>query len=132
MHQVIVRAAKEFIDILDSYGRCIASHKRVYSKRTYITDPSHMPPFYYSVLDIDCYDGDAFRKWAMSIGENASLFIDALLSSKDIEQHSYKSCMSVLQLSKKYSAKRFNAACGHALETEKISYYTVQNYLKHH
>ena len=126
---VIVRAANTFIDILDGYGRCVASHKRSNIKRSYITDPSHMPSSYYSTLDVRCYDGAAFRKWADSIGENVSLLIDTLLSSKVIEEHTYKACMCILQLSKKYSAKRFNDACGLVLSTEKVNYYAVRKIL---
>ena len=37
--------------------------------------------------------------------------------------------MCILQLSKKYSAKRFNDACGHVLSTDKINYYAVRKIL---
>jgi hypothetical protein len=126
---VIVRTANTFIDILDAYGRCIASHKRSHCKRAYITEPSHMPTSYYSSSGNDCFDGAAFRKWADSIGDNVSLFIDSLLASKDIEEHSYNACMAILQLSKKYSLKCFNDACGRALSSGKVNYYSVRKFL---
>jgi len=126
---VIVRATLSSIDILDSNGLCVASHKRCYTKRTYITDPSHMPPFYYSSLDSCCYDGAMFRKWAKHIGYKTFQLIDALLCSKTIEEHAYKSCMAILQLSKKFGASRLNSACGFALLSGKLSFYAIRKLL---
>jgi len=126
---VIVRASSTFIDILDSYGHCVASHKRSYSKRGYITDPSHMPPYYYSTLHRNCYDGAMFRRWAKSIGDNIFQLIDTLLTNKVVEEQGYKSCMAILQLSKKFGNGRLNDACGHALSEGKISYYSIHKFL---
>jgi len=126
---VVVRATDSTIDILDSNGICVASHKRCFVKRTYITDPSHMPPFYYSSLDIGCFDAAMFRKWARHIGDKTYQFIDQLLLNKPIEQHAYKSCMAILQLSKKYGARRLNSACNQALLSRRFSFYAVRNFL---
>ena len=126
---VIVRAAKTFIDILDSSGRCVASHKRSYTKRSYITDPSHMPAFYFSSLDFTSYDAARFKKWAKDIGDYTYRFIDALLSRYSIEEHSYKSCMAILQFSKKFGPNRLNDACAHALLTNMISFYSIYRFL---
>jgi hypothetical protein len=126
---VVVRATASTIDILDSSGICVTSHKRCFIKRTYITDPSHMPPFYYSSLDIRCYDGAMFRKWARHLGNETFQLIDLILSNKLIEEQAYKSCMAILQLSKKYSPRRLNAACNFALLSGRCSFYAVRNFL---
>ena len=126
---VVIRATDSTIDILDSNGICVASHKRCFIKRTYITDPSHMPPFYYSSLDIACYDGAMFRKWAKHIGDKTYQLIDELLTNKPIEQHAYKSCMAILQLSRKYSASRLNSACNRALLSGKCNFYAVRKFI---
>ena len=126
---VVIRATASTIDILDSNGICIASHKRCFIKRTYVTDPAHMPPFYYSSLDIDCYDGAMFRKWAKHIGDKTFELIDEMLTNKPIEQQAYKSCMAILQLSRKYGARRLNSACYHALLSGRCSFFAVRKYL---
>jgi hypothetical protein len=126
---VVVRATDSTIDILDSNGLCVASHKRCFVKRTYITDPSHMPPFYYSLLDIGCYDGAMLRKWAKHIGDKTYQLIDYLLSNKPIEQQAYKSCMAILQLSKKYGASRLNSACNYALLSGRCNFYAIRKFL---
>jgi len=126
---VVVRAFPSSIDILDQNGRCVASHKRSYRKHAYVTVPSHMPLYYRSFYNDSCYDGAMLRKWAKNIGENTSLLIDQMLSDKLIEEHAYKSCLAVLQLSKKFGAKRLNDACGFALSVDKGSFYTVRKCL---
>jgi len=126
---VVVRATDSTIDILDSNGVLVASHKRCFTKRSYITDPSHMPPFYYSSLDIACYDGAMFRKWARHIGDKTFQLIDELLSNKPIEQQAYKSCMAILQLSRKYGASRLNRASNQALLAGKCNFYTVKKFI---
>jgi len=126
---VVVRATASTIDILDSNGICVASHNRCFIKRTYITDPSHMPPFYYSSLDIGCYDGAMFRKWAKHIGDKTYQLIDGLLSNKPVEQQAYKSCMAILQLARKYGARRLNSACNLALLSGRCNFYTVRKFL---
>ena len=126
---VIVRASQSVIDILDSNGRCVASHARSYKKNDYITVPSHMSPYYISFFESGCYDGAMLRKWAKNIGGNSFKLIDQMLSNKSIEEHAYKSCMAILQLSKKHGAKRLNDACGFALSVNRISFYTVRKFL---
>jgi len=126
---VVVRATQSTIDILDSNGICVASHKRCFIKRTYVTDPSHMPPFYYSSLDIACYDGAMFRKWAKHIGDKTYELIDELLLHKPIEQQAYKSCMAILQLSRKYGARRLNRAANQALLAGRCNFYTVKKFI---
>ena len=126
---VVVRATESAIDILDSNGICVASHKRCFIKRTYVTDPSHMPPFYYSSLDIACYDGAMFRKWAKHIGDNTYQLIDHLLQNKPFEEQAYKSCMAILQLSRKYGARRLNRAANQALLAGRCNFYTVKKFV---
>lgn len=41
--------------------------------------------------------------------------MDGILSSQRVEQQSYRSCMGLLKLTDKYSAKRLEAACELAL-----------------
>lgn len=61
------------------------------------------------------WNGDCFRKWAVKIGENANIVIDALLSGYKVEQQGYKVCMGILKLADKYSAERLENACKKAL-----------------
>ena len=123
---VFVRADKFSVDILDYNGTCVASHVRCFVKRKYITDPSHMPKFYYSIFHDERYDGAKLRKWAQDIGVNTYKVIDSTLSNKQIEEHAYRSCMAILQLSKKYGNPILEKACVRALDSGFYNFYTIK------
>ena len=76
------------------------------------------------------WNGERFRKWAERIGSNTSQVVDAILTSKRVEQQSYRSCMGLLKLADKYSASRLEAACRKALSfTAAPSYKSIKNIL---
>ena len=54
-----------------------------------------------------------------------------VLDSRRHPQQSYRSCLGILGLAKKYSTKRLEAACDWALTTGIHSYKGVKNILKH-
>ena len=49
------------------------------------------------------WNGDRFRKWAERIGINTYTVVNAILTSKRVEQQTYRSCMGLLKLTDKYS-----------------------------
>ena len=124
---VIVRASDSSVDIINSDGECVASHKRCFTKRRYVTDPSHMPACYFSVLDESCYDGAKLRLWAKDIGNNTFFIIDSLLKKRQVEEQAYKSCMAILQLSKKYGQYKLEVACRTARCFYNCSYTSIKN-----
>ena len=76
------------------------------------------------------WNGDRFRKWAEQIGSSTCQVVDAILTSKRVEQQSYRSCMGLLKLADKYSASRLEAACQKALTfTATPSYKSIKNVL---
>ena len=127
---VFVRADKSSVDILDLNGICVASHIRSFTKRKYITDPSHMPNVYYSVFYDERYDGAKLRKWAQDIGVKTFQVIDSMLSNKQIEEHAYKSCLAILLLTKKYGNSTLERACANALKSGFYNYYTIKSLAK--
>ena len=62
------------------------------------------------------WNKERFEKWAKGIGENTYEVIHRLISRYKVEEQSYKSCISLLKLSDKYSAERLENACQLALE----------------
>ena len=71
-----------------------------------------MPPSHQQYLE---WNGDRFRQWAKRIGSSTYQTVDAILTSKLVEQQSYRSCMGLLKLADKYSVDRLEAACCKAL-----------------
>ena len=128
--RVTVRATSTTIEILEGNRTRIASHPRRYHGKRYVTDPAHMPESHRKYWEIQRYDGSRYRTWAQQIGENTFEVIDRMLKAFPIEEQAYKSCMGLLQLSKKYSQERLEKACGKAIIMNSYSYTTVSNILK--
>ena len=107
-----MRVTDKTIEIFYNHNR-IASHRRLYGRKgQYSTVTEHMPASHQQYLE---WNGDRFRKWAEQIGSCTYQAVDAILTSKRVEQQSYRSCMGLLKLADKYSVSRLEAACRKAL-----------------
>ena len=125
--KVDVRVTDKTIEIFYNHNR-IASHRRLYGRKgQYDTIVEHMPEDHQKYLE---WNGDRFRQWAKRIGENTYKVVDNILTSKPVEQQTYRSCMGLLKLTDKCSAQHLEAACTKALSyTSTPSYKSVKNIL---
>lgn len=125
--KVDVRVTEHTIEIFYKHSR-IASHRRLTGRPgQYSTITEHMPQDHQRYLE---WNGDRFRKWAERIGINTYSVVNAILTSKPVEQQTYRSCMGLLKLAEKYSDSRLEAACKKALSfTASPSYKSVSNIL---
>ena len=125
--KVDVRITEKIMEVFYNHNR-IASHKRLFGRKgQYSTIVEHMPPDHQQYLE---WNGNRFRKWAELIGPNTHKTVDAILTSKRVEQQTYKSCMGLLKLVDRYSAGRLEAACEKALTfTASPSYKSIKNIL---
>src|SRR5690606_33387088 len=104
--KVDVRITEKIIEVFYNHNR-IASHKRLFGRKgQYSTIVEHMPPDHQQYLE---WNGNRFRKWAELIGPNTHKTVDAILTSKRVEQQTYKSCMGLLKLVDRYSAGHLEA-----------------------
>ena len=124
---VDVRVTEHTIDIFYNHKR-IASHRRLTGRPgQYSTITEHMPQDHQKYLE---WNGDRFRQWAERIGINTYTVVNAILTSKSVEQQTYRGCMGLLKLAEKYSARRLEAACQKALSyTASPSYKSIKNIL---
>lgn len=125
--KVDVRVTDKTVEIFYNHNQ-IASHRRLYGRKgQYSTVTEHMPASHQQYLE---WNGDRFRKWAERIGSSTCQVVDAILTSKRVEQQSCRSCMGLLKLTDKYSACRLEAACRKALSfTAAPSYKSIKNIL---
>ena len=130
--QVTVRATNTTIEIFDKNHIRTASHKRRYSTSggRYVSNVEHMPQNHKAVYQSRQFDGSRYRGWAKKIGENTYFVIDSLLTGGKVEEQGYKSCMGILQMSRKYGDVRLEAACGRARLLGSLTYSTVSTILK--
>lgn len=97
----------------------ISFHRRLKGRPgQYSTVTEHMPEDHQKYLE---WNGDRFRKWAERIGINTYTVVNAILTSKRVEQQTYRSCMGLLKLAEKYSDTLLEAASKY-LFTEKVSH----------
>jgi hypothetical protein len=76
------------------------------------------------------WNGERFRRWGAQIGPSTAAVVHAILTSKRVEQQSYRSCMGLLKLTDRYSPKRLENACALALSyTPSPSYKNVKDIL---
>ena len=125
--KVDVKATDTTIEIFYNHNR-IASHCRLKGRPgQYSTITEHMPEEHQKYLE---RSGDRFRKWAERIGINTYTVVNAILTSKRVEQQTYRSCMGLLKLTDKYSEALLEAACKKALSyTSSPSYKSIENIL---
>ena len=125
--KVDVRVTDHTIEIFYNHNR-IASHRRLKGHTgQYSTITEHMPEEHQKYLE---WNGDRFRKWAERIGINTYTAVNAILTSKSVEQQTYRSCMGLLKLAEKYSDTMLEAACKKALSyTASPSYKSIKNIL---
>jgi len=118
------------IEVYDGHNKRIALHVRGYTGPRYVTKKEHMTKEHAFKAMADRFDGNRYRNWARSIGESTYSVIDALLEKAGIEEKAYRSCMGILQSTKKYGNNRLEAACRRAMELSSPTYSTVYNILK--
>ena len=125
--KVDLRITARTIEVFYNQER-IASHKRLYGRKgQYSTVTEHMPADHQWYFE---WNGDRFRKWAKSIGENTFQVVDAMLTTAKVEQQAYRNCMGLLKLADRHSKSKLDQACAKALEyTASPSYKAVKNIL---
>jgi len=107
--KVNLHVSKSEIAIFDICGVHLASHK-LDENNKYVIEPSHMPPKH-KLFGYPVYDGSKYVEWAAHIGGNTRSVIECLLATADYEQQAFRSCIAILQLSKKYGNSRLDSAC---------------------
>jgi transposase len=125
--KVDVRITDKTVEVFYNHTR-ICSHRRLHGRQgQYSTIVEHMPEDHQKYLE---WNGDRFRKWAERVGIKTYQVVDAILTSKRVEQQAYRSCMGLLKLADKYSVERLEAACKKALSyTATPSYKSIKNIL---
>jgi hypothetical protein len=126
--KVDVRLTKNVVEVFFD-GNRICSHPRLHGQKgQYSTIEAHMPPDHQKYI---AWNGERFISWAERIGESTAVVVRLCLSSHQVEQQGYKSCMALLKLSDQYSAQRLETACARALTyTSRPSLKSIQAILK--
>ena len=116
---VEVRYTATTLEIFDGQKR-IALHER--SGKMYTTIAAHMPEKHKIYERLHGYTSAEFTCLAKNIGQMTEWAIQRILVSTFHEEQSYKSCLGVLNLAKRYSAERLEAACARCHQAGQVNY----------
>jgi len=108
----------------------VAIHPRNYVKNKYSTNPEHMPKNHQISKQIGGYTPEYFMGQAEKIGPFALQVIKQVLESKFFTQQTFKSCLGILTLKRKYGEERLEKACEMTMNSFKINYHTVKTILE--
>jgi transposase len=105
----------------------VALHKRSHIKFGYTTNDSHRPQNHQYMLD---WTPERFLNWASKISPDTYSLIERVLHTKEHPEQAYKSCMGILQLTKKYPQEDFIKSCRKALDLNCIQFKFIKNTLQ--
>ena len=126
VHQKLeLRATESTVEVYKA-NRRVASHVREHGRRRYLTDPAHMPPSHRAHLE---WTPSRLVEWARSVSPHAGDLAEKILASKPHPEHSYRACLGLMSLAKRYGDERLGAACQRALASGAISYTSVKSIL---
>lgn len=94
--------------------KIVAQHPRVYSIGGHTTCDQHMPIAHQKQSQ---WTPQRFEQWAKKIGSDTAQVVSLYLHERRHPEQSYRRCLGLLNLAKKYTPERLNAACARALAT---------------
>ena len=100
-----------FVEIFYKNDR-IAFHKRNQTANGYSTIKEHMPKRHQMYGD---WNPKRFINWAKDIGANVETVVKTVLDRRQHPEQSFKTCLGILSLSKKYTSDTLNKACEKAI-----------------
>ena len=95
-------------------GNVVAVHPRSHRHGGHTTIDEHMPIAHQKHQQ---WSPQRFEKWASEIGNSTEKMVSQFLKSRQHPEQSYRICLGLLSLAKKYSPQRLEAACLRALLT---------------
>jgi transposase len=108
-------------------GTRVASHVRNYRKGAHTTLPEHMPVAHQKYLN---WTPGRFLNWALEIGPATRDLVQHLLNHKAHPEQSYRTCLGLLALAKRYTNARLEAACCRALAIRALTRGSVASILE--
>lgn len=121
-----IRATERTVEVFVRDKR-VASHRRAYTQNRWYTLPEHRPPAHRAYLE---WTPERFLRWAQKMGPATTALIQARLDANEHPEQSFRACLGILGLAKRYSEARLEAACARALRAGIFSYKGIQNILK--
>ena len=104
----------------------IAFHTRQFFPG-YSTLPEHRPEQHRAQLE---WTPERLIQWAQSVSVNTKLLVTRILEKARYPDQAYRSCVGIINLSRKYPLERLDAACALAYEQHSPGYKSVKAILE--
>ncbi len=124
--EIDIRATSSIVEVYLK-GNRICSHKRSHKEHDFTTVKEHMPERHQAVAGIT---PQSLLDWAEKTGPNVLRMVQTKLDSKMFYEQSYRSCLGILNLARKYGNERLDKACKRALHFGTMSYPKVSSILE--
>jgi len=124
--KVDVRVTALTVEVFLSNKR-IASHLRSYEVGGYTTCPEHMPESHKRYLE---WTPSRIIKWAAVTGPATAELVKQVLARRPHPEQGFRSCLGIINLSRKFGATRVEAAAKRALAIRSYSYMSVKSILE--
>jgi len=124
--EVLVKASSDKVFIYQK-DKLLAEHPRCRFKGQRSTLPEHVHDRH---VDYLLWSGDYFRSQAKAIGTATEQIINKVLSSRDYEVQSYRSCLGILRLAKRHGSPCLEKACSEAMSSGLYSYKAINTIAK--
>lgn len=108
-------------------GKRVASHARTYKKNVYVTLAEHRPSAHRKHLE---WTPERMRRWGESIGFRTGAMIEAITAEAVHPDQTYRRCLGLLRLAKRFGNDRLELACDRALKLRAIGFRSVKNILE--
>lgn len=125
--QVDLRYTQNTVEVFHR-GQRIAAHGRSERRGHHTTIRSHMPP-HHQVATTE-WNPQRLLRWASDIGPHTAAVIEHLLGRRQVQQQTYRTCLGVLNLGKRYGRARLEAASCRAIEMKAPTYQFIASTLK--
>lgn len=124
--EVDVRATATTVECFYKNKR-IATHPRSNKKHGYTTCKEFMPPAHRAQAE---WSPERMRNWAKKIGIKTAEFIEVVMRSRPFPEQSYRACLGILRLGKRYGEDRLEKASVIALTQGMTRYKQIESILK--
>ena len=124
-HRLEARYTATSVEVFHKHQR-VAVHPR-YGAAQHSTLDAHMP---HSHREHRSWSPSRFLSWGSDIGPATRQIVAELLENRPHPEHGYRSCLGLLNLSRRYSRVRLEAACSRAIRIGSANYRSVLSILR--
>ena len=109
------------------HGKRVASHIRSHEQGGHTTCKEHMPEKHRQYME---WTPSRIIHWAGTVGDATSKVVETIMNKRRHPEQGYRSCFGIIQLGKRYTNERLEAACQRAIRIGGCSYKSISSILK--